>query len=515
MQLNSESINDFKHNISFDHLPKTFQDAVTVCCALDIQYLWIDSLCIMQDSPEDWAVQGSKMAHIYSDCLVTLAADAAADSKAGFLQRVPDPVESSVICHKYDRTQRHIHGQPQQYEVHMRKNVDVSYLGSFPHHYTAAPDTSKNQELGSHLSKRGWCFQESLLPNRVLHFAIDHLSWSCTTDAFCECMYGPMDPDKKRYRSLLSDGFEEGRIIDRETVKEDWQNIVEEYTRRRLTFSSDRLAALAGLAGRIHAEHPDLEYLAGLWSDTIHQSLLWYPHPRSERVQPYIAPSWSWASVTKSVRWGISESFEVVDQTKLKLITASCSPAGPNKYGALKSAELIVQGQLWRVRLLEADTSGFSSAQILEEDGTNSPHVLQTGGTWDVAGEVMALHEQDDSSGGSITSYSSSCPEESDSEADGIADEEEGFSEEERSDEDSSSDNDGLPEADGEFALLNVLGFAWFLVLRRCGNDDKTDTFQRVGLTSASEYHATKRGYTSTMSLEAQALGVSRNIKLV
>lgn len=515
MQLNSESINDFKQNISFSHLPKTFQDAVKICHALDIQYLWIDSLCIMQDSPEDWAIQGSKMAQIYSDCLLTIAADAAANSKAGILQRVPDPVESSVICHKYNKTRRDSHGDSQKYEVHMRKNVDVSYLGSFPHHYAAAPDTSKTQELGSHLSKRGWCFQESLLPNRVLHFAIDHLSWSCTTDAFCECIYGPIDPDTKRYRSLLSDGFEEGRIIDRETMKQDWQNIVEEYTRRRLTFSSDRLAALAGLAAHVHAEHPGIEYLAGLWSDTLPQSLLWHPHPRSQRVQPYIAPSWSWASVTRSVRWGISESFEVIDRTKLKLITANCSPAGPNKYGALKSAELVVQGHLWRVRLLEVDTYGFASAQILGEDGTISPHVLSTAGIWDVGSEIKVLHKENGSTGDISFSESSSCPDESEPEEAGSADEEESSSEEESSCEDSSSGDDSLPEVDGEFALLNILGFVWFLVLRRCEKDERPDTFQRVGLTSASEYHATKRGNASSMSPEAQALGVKRKIRLV
>ena len=509
VQLNSETLNEFKKNITLSDLPRTFQDAITVCHALDIQYLWIDSLCIMQDSPGDWAMQGSKMAQIYSDCLVTIAADAAENSKVGFLQRVPDPVESSVTCRNYDRFQKNTLGGSQEYQVHIRKNVDVSYLGSFPHHYAAAPDTSKALELGSHLSKRGWCFQESLLPHRVLHFAIDHLSWSCMTDAFCECMYGSMDTDSKRYRSLLSGGFEEGRIIDRANMKEDWQNIVEEYTRRRLTFSSDRLAASAGLAAHVHAAHPNSEYLAGLWSDTLPKSLLWYSHPRSERVQPYIAPSWSWASVTRSVRWGISESFAVVDQTELQLVAANCVPAGPNKYGALESAELVVQGQLWRVRLLEVDTSGFSAARILEEDGTNSSYVLPNGGTWDVSGDVRVLQEQGDSSGGSSLSEASGCPEEGDSEGADSTDEEES------SDEDSSPDSGGLPEADGDFALLNVLGFARFLVLRRCQDDERPGAFQRVGITSACEYDATERRYTSTMSSQVQALGMTRKVILV
>lgn len=509
MQLNSETMDGFKQTIPFGHLPKSFQDAVTVCRTLDIQYLWIDSLCIQQDSPEDWAIQGSKMAQIYSDCLVTIAADAAADSKAGFLQRVPDSVESSVTCHKYDGAQGHSHEDSHQYEVHMRKNMDLSYLGSFAHHYVAGPNTSKSQELGSHLSKRGWCFQESLLPQRVLHFGIDHLSWSCASDSFCECMYGSMDPDMKRYRSLLSEGFEEGRIIDRGRMKEDWQNIVEEYTRRHLTFCSDRLAALAGLAAHVHAAYPNIDYLAGLWSDTLPQALLWHPQPRSERLQPYIAPSWSWASVNRSVQWGTSESFEVVDQTKLQLIAANCCPAGPNKYGALESAELLVEGQLWRVRLLGVDASGFASARILEEKNADASYVLPTEGTWDVAGEVMALHDQGDSTVDSSVSESISCPKHSDSKEDGRS------KEKESANEDSLSDNDGLQKVNGEFALLNVLGFVRFLVLRRCKEDERPDTFQRVGLASAYGCNSTEGGHTSTLTPEARALGVMSRITLI
>lgn len=522
MQLNSETVNKFKQNIPFDHLPKTFQDALIVCKALDVHYIWIDSLCILQDSQEDWAMQGSKMAQIYSDCLVTIAADAAANSGQGFLRRVPDPDEFSVTCHKYDKNQVHVHTleNSKTYEVHIRRRVDVSYLGSFPHHYVATPETTKDAELGSHLSKRGWCFQESLLPTRVLHFAYDHLSWSCTTDAFCECMYGTMDPAIKRYRRLLAGGFEEGRIIDRATMKEDWQYVIEEYTRRRLTFSSDRLAALAGLAARVHAEHPEIEYLAGLWSDTLPQSLLWQPtqlyspERRPLRVQPYIAPSWSWGGITGSVAWAQQENYNTVDQSRLKLVTAICSPAGANKYGALKSAELAVKSQLWRVKLLDVDTSeGFASVRILQENGTASPYVLPIEGRWDVAGEVRVLHEQDDSSEHSRFSEASSCSEGSDSEVENSSDEGEQSSDEESSDDDDSSDDDGVSEADGDFVLLNVLGLVYFLVLRRCQNDEGPYTFQRVGL--ALPAWESRPPYTSMMSPQALAMGVTREVILV
>lgn len=64
MQLTSHTIDDFKQIVQFNDLPKSFQDAVTICVALDIDYIWIDSLCILQDSPQDWAIQGSKMAQV-------------------------------------------------------------------------------------------------------------------------------------------------------------------------------------------------------------------------------------------------------------------------------------------------------------------------------------------------------------------------------------------------------------------------------------------------------------------
>lgn len=66
--------------------PKTFSDAITVCRALRVKYLWIDCLCIVQDCQQDWETQSSKMGDIYCNALFTIiAADAAVNSEAGSL----------------------------------------------------------------------------------------------------------------------------------------------------------------------------------------------------------------------------------------------------------------------------------------------------------------------------------------------------------------------------------------------------------------------------------------------
>lgn len=97
MQLKKDNIEAFTQDMGFDDLPKTFQDAITVCVALDIEFVWIDALCIIQDSAEDWAVQGSKMAQIYSNCVIIIAPDIAANTRTGSLKMRCNGLQSSVV----------------------------------------------------------------------------------------------------------------------------------------------------------------------------------------------------------------------------------------------------------------------------------------------------------------------------------------------------------------------------------------------------------------------------------
>ncbi|OWY51200.1 HET-like protein [Alternaria alternata] len=72
-----------QENIREEDLPKTFRDAITVSLSIGIQYIWIDSLCIIQDDEKDWQIQSAKMAAIYSNSTVTLAATEASNSEEG------------------------------------------------------------------------------------------------------------------------------------------------------------------------------------------------------------------------------------------------------------------------------------------------------------------------------------------------------------------------------------------------------------------------------------------------
>lgn len=76
--------------IPVPQLPKTFRDAILITRELQIRYLWIDSLCIIQDSPSDWTKHVSEMAHIYHNGVLTLAAGASSDDDGGFFTELTD-----------------------------------------------------------------------------------------------------------------------------------------------------------------------------------------------------------------------------------------------------------------------------------------------------------------------------------------------------------------------------------------------------------------------------------------
>ncbi|KAK3938227.1 heterokaryon incompatibility, partial [Diplogelasinospora grovesii] len=92
-----ENISEHCKEIQFASLPETFQDAVTVTRTLGVQYLWIDSLCIIQDDPDDWRRGSVQMGSIYRDAAITIAASGAKDGTEGCF--MPRPTPSAPISH--------------------------------------------------------------------------------------------------------------------------------------------------------------------------------------------------------------------------------------------------------------------------------------------------------------------------------------------------------------------------------------------------------------------------------
>lgn len=234
--------------IPLTELPQTFQDAVTVARHLRINYLWVDSLCIVQDT-EDLGYQISKMGHIYAGAKLVLAADCAACTSAGFLQR------------RTYGSQKYQHRLPDAILKGL-KTVTVHHCGILHNiHRPFVAATSDARYHGLLLRRnpvftRAWCFQERLLARKILHFTADELIWECRTFIDCEC--GALSHSGEGYYKTPRTEFD--AALAKEIITGDpklntfWETIVQFYTSCKLTEPSDSLRAISGVARFLHHE---------------------------------------------------------------------------------------------------------------------------------------------------------------------------------------------------------------------------------------------------------------------
>jgi hypothetical protein len=214
---------DRKKGIDWSSLAKTFQCAIVFIRRLGLRYLWVDSLCILQDSDEDWQRESAKMASIYHNSLLTLAASGACDVTQGIDCKTP----AEYLAHELSGTSPD--GAP--YTVYARRTV--------PHWYDNEWSTGYFP-----LFSRAWAYQERLLAPRVLHFGDRELIWECMELTDCECSLRPIyDRDNKRWHAFTLRGETSARDLANR-----WRRMVNQYSKLALTRPTDRLSALAGCA---------------------------------------------------------------------------------------------------------------------------------------------------------------------------------------------------------------------------------------------------------------------------
>jgi len=270
-----------KTGVEIESLPKTYQDALAVCKELEIHYIWIDSLCIVQDDESDWREQASRMADIYILAYVTIAAVRAEDASQGLFNSNPESRIGSRL--------------PDYPWAHVRQSFDL------PGSYTSELNWLKQKNVGKALYKRGWTFQELSLSRRVLHFGAQEVMWTCREATGCEGEPRGVPHLPERVTVNMSGSSSSIQAL--------WYRIVQGYSWRNLTFGKDKFPAIAAFASQVQTMNPGNRYVAGLWENTLLFDLLWYcpihgpdfvtPYP----VKPGIIPSWSWASAKRPVYW--------------------------------------------------------------------------------------------------------------------------------------------------------------------------------------------------------------------
>ncbi|KAM6508065.1 hypothetical protein FSOLCH5_013264 [Fusarium solani] len=326
----TSNVEDYTSSLPAD-LPKTFVDAIKVARVLGIPYLWIDSLCIIQDSAEDWQHEASRMSQVYANAHVTIFADAAPDSTSGFLD--PPSRDATPRFNVPFKTQDLEEGV-----LHIRTRGFLAE--ELPFHTW----TTKGGKGRSKLSTRGWVFQERLLSPRTLHFSRNEMAWECRSVCECECSATSLRT--LRTTSVIKH-FLYPQNIDASKVQASWRSdIVPAYTQLDLTFSTDRLPAIEGLASAAGKLRSDDEYVFGLWRNSIKADLMWHI-PRSGRPSNRIvdggAPTWSWASLTGEAAYDTKRLAKDSDLAILDVITGEEDPP-----------TLLVRGHLVEVELSDS-----------------------------------------------------------------------------------------------------------------------------------------------------------------
>ncbi|KAJ4347160.1 uncharacterized protein N0V89_011098 [Didymosphaeria variabile] len=290
----THNIDSHRMGISFGALPKTFQHAVQIVRRIGLRYLWIDSLCIIQDDKSDWEREAIQMGSVYEGAHVTIAATGSSNAYDGcFIPRpkLTDPVP-----------------------------FNIAYQGTSVDAYAALRPESASADLQSNpLADRAWITQEWLLSRRIIHFARGDLRWICRTksetetgEAFVDTsgtnrIHRALDTKDQKDDSAPGGDPHSKRLESTNAQAEwdfldEWLDVASSYCRRKLTYQSDKPIALQGIIDVI-SRQTVLTCFHGLWDFSIHRQLFWFASHTLTRP-PTLAhiPSWSWLSTYGTIQ---------------------------------------------------------------------------------------------------------------------------------------------------------------------------------------------------------------------
>ncbi|KAJ8110731.1 hypothetical protein OPT61_g6497 [Boeremia exigua] len=370
IRLLSSNIDKMKNGIPWNELSKTFQDSIMVAWKLGFRYIWIDALCILQDSTQDWEYHASRMAQIFTNSQLTISASSSADGAGGcFSSRLHDPwtllstgrqIYNSNLWLPYMKIGRDREGCLKTFKM----TIQIPH-GLYSHRQPKEP-----------LLKRAWVFQEQILSSRNVHFASNELYFECKSYVACECsgwtarsLSHHWETRWRKSHAILQGQLEfllpaaaadrlrgdipKPKPIPRRAAEfEAYRALIESYTSLDITNVHDRLPALSGITSL----RKDT-YLAGVWRSILLESLHWYPLPTSHSSQKsamayrpagYRAPTWSWASIESPVRF-LETNFHFSNSSikpVARILDASTTPAGLDPRGRVKDGMIKILAPL-------------------------------------------------------------------------------------------------------------------------------------------------------------------------
>lgn len=362
-----DTLDDNLQGIPITSLPKTLLDAVYITRELGFKYIWIDALCIIQARSSrdtvaiaDWQDQASKMADVYGNAFITIAAAGAADKVKGCF--VPRSTTTNICTIP-------LTGAPNSRTIFARPSV------------TSSP------YIDNSLNDRAWTFQEALLSRRMLLYEKYQVTYMCLTGK-----------QKESRRGIEGSGTMSPHVFpaavksttEREQVLHNWYNMLDiGFCGRSITKDSDILPALSGVALQFQTSLGGRCY-AGIWEADILRGLLWkcgnvsnvasirgkkrrFLTPRTV----YCAPSWSWASLHGAIWYGITtarnkrwDKAKELNSCPVEILDIRTTLVGPSydPLGQVSAGFLKIRAPVRNVVVLSRTENGFRKALLIGHD---------------------------------------------------------------------------------------------------------------------------------------------------
>jgi hypothetical protein len=262
--LTRANIHDFCQPHGLPPLPKTISEAILLTSQMQERYLWVDSLCIISDDPQDKAIQIPAMTSIYGCAMLTVIAASGQNAEKGL----------SGLCIPRSEV----------------KAVDLGHYHLVRSHYTYKENPISDTKWAS----RGWTYQELLLSPRSLIFLEEQVVWTCRCDRWVEEL--DFDHPDAGFRWGDEPDRGGGEVTTSLTIDNYWR-LVRDYTKRELTFEDDIVDAFRGIMEAIPGE-----FFWGIPAWNFGTRLLWHHRDHSSTpveasVRRFCAlkiPSWSW-----------------------------------------------------------------------------------------------------------------------------------------------------------------------------------------------------------------------------
>lgn len=338
-------------DIIWSRLPTTIRDAIIACERVGERYLWVDALCIVQDSLRDMRVQILQMRNIYKASRFVFAAASAETSHGGLLSN----------------------------------------------HATNFPLFESEDDLSFFLDSspwgaRAWCYQEKVLSHRIILFT------SC--GIYMQCQQGTYDlrgiklPRRRKLNEWDSCGAM--LAIPPDHRLDFFASAVEHYSRRQLSRADDRLNAFQGVLHQFSSGLDDQSwsFRQGLPVHAFDQAFCWrsHEHDPSSRIPSF--PTWSWLGWNQAISFdrgilnkyqtsqilrgtslvggvGYEQYLEHLENLKLRKPASLDGPTDKDPFGF--PAAIGVQG------LSDHELTLFASIAVLSVAGTPGRSISSNG----------------------------------------------------------------------------------------------------------------------------------------